>query len=154
MTAQAKACVPEDSCATAGEIMRRHRYGFLPIVNSQKAKQVIGVLTDRDIASHLVRLDRPASQVSVKACMTDAPTTIASDADLAEAVRIMKKAAVRRLPVVERGKLVGVLSLQDIALAARRQWAYVGPHINEENVIEILEAIAVAHENHKRNGWR
>jgi len=154
MTTNAKACVPEQSCATAGAIMRRRRCGFLPIVKSQKTKQVIGVLTDRDIMLHLVRLNRPASRVSVKVCMTDAPTTISSEADLEDAVRVMKGAALRRLPVVDRGKLVGVLSLQDIALAARRQWAYVGPHINEQHVTEILEAIAVARETHQGNSWR
>ena len=153
MTTNAKACVPEQSCATAGVIMRRRHCGFLPIVKSQKTKQVIGVLTDRDIMLHLVRLNRPASRVSVKVCMTDAPTTISSEADLEDAVRVMKGTALRRLPVVDRGKLVGVLSLQDIALAARRQWAYVGPHINEQHVTEILEAIAVARETHQRNSW-
>ena len=155
MTTNAKACVPEDSCATAGAIMRRRHCGFLPIVKSQKTKQVIGVLTDRDIMLHLVRVDRSASRVSVEACMTEVPMTISSEADLEEALRMMKKAAVRRLPVVERGKLVGVLSLQDIALAARRQWAYVGPHVTEQHVTEVLEAIAVARENgnHQRNSW-
>ena len=154
MTTNAKACVPEDSCATAGTIMRRRRCGFLPIVKSQRTKQVIGVLTDRDIMLHMVRMDRSASRVSVKVCMTDAPTTISSEANLEDAVRVMKEAALRRLPVVERGKLVGVLSLQDIALAARRQWAYVGSHVTEQHVTEILEAIAVAHEDHQESAWR
>ena len=155
MTTNAKACVPEQSCAIASEIMRRRQCGFVPVVDSPKTKRVIGVVTARDILRQLVRVDRPASRVAVKDCMTDAPTTISAEADLEDAVRVMKGAAFRRLPVVDRGKLVGVLSLQDIALAARRQWAYVGPRLNEQHVTEILEAIAVARENHhQRNSWR
>ena len=61
----------------------------------------------------------------------------------------MKKEAVDRLPVIAQGRLVGVLSLQDIALAARRQWTYIGPHVTEQAVTEILEAIAVALERSK-----
>ncbi|MBI3321074.1 MAG: CBS domain-containing protein [Candidatus Omnitrophica bacterium] len=154
MTPNAKACVPEDSCVVAGTIMRRHKCGFVSIVDSQRTKRVIGVVTTRDIVLCLVRLGRAASRVTMKACMTTTPETIASEASLEEAVRVMKKAAVTRLPVIERGKFVGVLSLQDIALAARRQWAYVGSSISEQHVTEILEAIAVARERQKVKSWR
>ena len=146
MTADVKACVPEHSCAIAGDIMRRRRCGLVPVVDSLTSKRVTGVVTARDILFHLVRLDRPAGRVTVEICMTRAPKIISSEADLKDAIRIMREAAVWRLPVIDNGKLVGVLSLQDIALAARRQWAYVGPHVTDQHVTEILEAIAVARE--------
>ena len=76
--------------------------------------------------------------------MSKAPTLISADADLEEAIQVMKRAAVHQLPVVEDGILVGVLSLLDIALAVRRQWAYVGPNVTDQRVTEIIEAIAVA----------
>ena len=142
MGTQAKACVPEDSCAAAAAIMRRCKSGFVPIVDTHKTRRVIGVVTARDMMLQLVRLDRSARQVAVKVCMTSAPETISAEASLEEAARVMKSAAVPRLPVVERGRLVGVVSLQDMALAARRQWAYVGQHVTEQQVTEILEAIA------------
>lgn len=151
MTTNARTCVPEDSCVAAAAIMRRQKHGFVPIVDSQRTKRVIGVVTARDIVHCLVRLGRAASRITMKACMTKTPETIASEASLEEAVRVMKKAAVPRLPVIERGKFVGVLSLQDIALAARRQWAYVGSSISDQHVTEILEAIAVARERQKVN---
>lgn len=154
MTGNAKACIAEDSCAVAGEIMRRRQCGFLPVVDSQTTKRVTGVVTDRAIMLYLVHRDLPASEVAVKACMTGAPTMISHDADLEVAVRAMKKEAVDRLPVIDQGRLVGVLSLQDIALAARRQWAYVGPHVTEQAVTEILEAIAIAGERLKNRARR
>src|SRR3990172_9393944 len=97
MTANAKACLSEDSCAVAGEIMRRRQCGFLPVVDSQTTKRVTGVVTDRDIMLHLVHLDLPASEVAVKVCMTGVPTMISPEADLEVAVRVMKKEAVDRL---------------------------------------------------------
>lgn len=154
MSTNVKVCVPESSCAKAGEIMRRHQRGFLSIVDSLTTRRVVGMVTDRDIMLHLVHLDLPASEVAVRVCMTAPPTMISAEADLEVAVGVMKKEALYRLPVVDQGRLVGVLSLEDVALAARRQWAYVGAHINEQHVTEILEAIAVARENHKRNARR
>jgi len=154
MSAPVKVCIPETSCAKAGAVMRRCRRGFLPVVDNLKQRRVIGMVTDRDIMLGLIHLDRPASQVAVKICMTGAPTMIAADADLEVAVRVMKKEALERLPVLEEGKLVGILSLEDLALAAHRQWAYVGLHLNEQSVTDILEAIAVAREHHKKRAWR
>ncbi len=149
MTTNAKACVPEDSCAAVGEMMRRRQCGFLPVVDSQTTKRVTGVVTDRAIMLHLVHQDLPASEVAVKACIMGVPPMISPEADLEVAIRVMKKEAVDRLPVIDKGRLVGVLSLQDIALAARRQWAYVGPGVTEQSVMEILEAIAIALERSK-----
>lgn len=154
MNTNVKVCIAESSCAKAGEIMRRSQRGFLAIVDSLKNKRVVGMVTDRDIMLHLVRLNLSASQVSVKECMTGPPTMISAEAELEVAVGVMKKEALYRLPVIQDGRLVGVISLEDVALAVRRQWAYVGPSIDEENVTEILEAIAVAHENRKSNAWR
>ncbi len=143
MTTDTSMCMAESSCAAAGEIMRRSQGGFLPVVDSLKTKRVIGVVTDRDLMLHLVR-QPPARHLPVKACMTKAPMLISGDADLGEAIQVMKRAAVHQLPVVNDGVLVGVLSLLDIALAVRRQWAYGAPHVTEQHVTEIIEAIAVA----------
>lgn len=143
MTKGTSVCMADSSCAAAGEIMRRNQAGFLPVVDSLRTKRVVGVVTDRDLMLHLVR-QPPARQIRVKVCMTKAPTLIAADADLEDAVRVMKRAAVRQLPVVNDGVLVGVLSLLDIALAVRRQWAYAGPNVTDNHVTEIIEAIAVA----------
>ncbi len=154
MTTDMKACVPENRCAAAGELMRRHRRGFLAVVDNLKTRRVVGMVTDRDIMLHLVDANLPASEVAVKACMTGAPTMISADAELEVAIGVMKREALYRLPVLDDGRLIGVLSLEDLALAAHRQWAYVGAHINEQHVTEILEAIAVARERHKRYARR
>lgn len=144
MTADPEACTPWDTLEVAGEIMRRRQCGCVPVVDAQTTKRVIGVVTDRDIAMHLLHVDLPARKITVDACMTKDPQTVSPSSTLEEAAQVMEALAVHRLPVVEDGRLVGVLSLKDIALAAKRQWASSGPHVAERQMTEILEAIAAA----------
>jgi CBS domain-containing protein len=124
--------------------MAKRECGFLPVVESLSGRRVIGVVTDRDIALALGRQDRRASEVAVESCMTRQPKTATPEADLTDAAQVMEALAIHRLPVVQDGRLVGVLSLKDIALAARRQWARSGPNVAERQLTDILEAIAAA----------
>ena len=144
MTKDPEVCTLKDSCSVAGQIMLRRNCGFVPVVDGRKTKRVIGVITDRDITLYLTRGDRPASQVPVEACMTRDPKTVSPETYLDEAAQIMESAAIHRLPVVEEGKLVGVLSLKDIACFARREWASAGEHAVERQMADIVESIAVA----------
>ncbi len=142
MTTDPEACLKIDSCAIAVGIMRQRNCGFVPVVDSHVTKRLIGVVTDRDIALHFEDVIRPAMEVPVEECMTRDVKTIAPDATLNEAAKLMEQFAVHRLPVVERGRLVGVLSLKDIAVAADRRWAYPESATAEQKLGEIVEAIA------------
>ena len=64
--------------------------------------------------------------------------------DLKDAAQIMGTAAVHRLPVVDQDRIVGVLSVKDIALAAHRGWSSTGSNVAERQMAEIMEAIAAA----------
>ncbi len=142
MTADPEACALGDTLDLAGEIMHRRRCGFIPVIDSQDTKRVVGVVTDRDIALYLTRTNTPANRVTVETCMTKDPKVVGPDADLTEAAQAMEEIAVHRLLVVEGGKLVGVLSLKDIALVARKEWGRLGTHVVEQQMRDILEAIA------------
>ena len=144
MTKDPESCIPEDNCAAALEIMQRRNCGFVPVAESPKMKRVIGVVTDRDIALHLRQVDRAPSEVWVGGCMTQGAKTVSPEASLTEAAAIMEKAAVHRLPVVQDGLLVGVLSLQDIACQARKEWASPEAHVAERQMADIVEAISIA----------
>lgn len=144
MTADPEACLATDSCVVAVAIMRRRNCGFVPIVESHATKRVIGVVTDRDIALHFERALRPASEVAVGECMTRDVKSVAPSASLNEAAALMERFAIHRLPVVDQGRLVGVLSLKDIAVAADKRWAYPGSSTAEQKLGEIVEAIASA----------
>ena len=144
MTPDPEVCIPQDTLDVVGKIMRGRRCGFVPVVDSQATKRVVGVLTDRDIALYLTQTDARATRVKVETCMTKEPHTVAPEAELEEAARVMEQSAVHRLPVVEEGRLVGILSLKDIARAARKEWAGTGPRRAEQQMVDILEAIAAA----------
>ena len=103
----------EKSVAYAAKMMRDEDVGLAPIVEGDK---LIGMLTDRDIAIRVVAEGKDPGQVKVRDVASKQVVTIDPQQDLAEALRIMAKHQVRRLPVVEEdGKLVGVVAQADVA---------------------------------------
>ncbi len=152
MTPSPEACLPDDSCVTAVDVMWRRRCGFVPVVENRQSMKVVGVVTDRDIALYLAKADKQASRVRLAECMTPRPKTVAPGENLEEAVQIMQTAAVHRLPVVEKERLVGVLSVEDMAVLAHEQWASSGAHLAERQMAEVLEAIAIAYRSGNGNG--
>jgi CBS domain-containing protein len=103
----------EKSVAYAAKMLRDEDVGLAPIVEGDK---LIGMLTDRDIAIRVVAEGRDPGQVKVRDVASKQVVTIDPQQDLDEALRIMAKHQVRRLPVVEEdGQLVGVVAQADIA---------------------------------------
>jgi CBS domain-containing protein len=103
----------DKSVAYAAKMMRDEDVGVAPIVEGDK---LIGMLTDRDIAIRVVAEGRDPDQVTVRDVASKQVVTIDPQQDLDEALRIMAKHQVRRLPVVEEdGKLVGVVAQADVA---------------------------------------
>ncbi len=101
------------SVAYAAKMMRDEDVGLAPIVEGDK---LIGMLTDRDIAIRVVAEGQDPDQVSVREVASKQVVTIDPQQDLDEALRIMAKHQVRRLPVVEEdGRLVGVVAQADVA---------------------------------------
>jgi CBS domain-containing protein len=103
----------DKSVAYAAKMMRDEDVGLAPIVEGDK---LIGMLTDRDIAIRVVADGKDPDQVKVREVAAIQVVTIDPQLDLDEALRIMAKHQVRRLPVVEEdGKLVGVVAQADVA---------------------------------------
>jgi CBS domain-containing protein len=122
--------------------MQRRNCGFVPIVDAQATKRVIGVVTDRDIVLHLGQADDEADGVPLKACMTRDVKSVTPSTSLNEAASLMERYAIHRLPVVDNGRLVGVLSLADIARATDERMGFRDWREAEQKVTEIVEAIA------------
>ena len=103
----------DKSVAYAAKMMRDEDVGLAPIVEGDK---LFGMLTDRDIAIRVVAEGKDPDQVTVREVASKQVVTIDPQQDLGEALRIMAKHQVRRLPVVEEdGKLVGVVAQADVA---------------------------------------
>jgi CBS domain-containing protein len=102
-----------ESVAYAAKMMREEDVGLAPIVEDDK---LVGMLTDRDIAVRVAAQGRNPDQVKVRDVASKRLVTIDPQQDLDEALRMMAKHQVRRLPVVEGdGRLVGVVAQADIA---------------------------------------
>jgi CBS domain-containing protein len=113
MTSNPSTIDAEKSVAYAAKMMREEDVGLAPIVEGDK---LIGMLTDRDIAIRVVAEGRDPDQVKVRDVASKQVVTIDPQQDLEEALRIMAKHQVRRLPVVEEdGKIVGVVAQADVA---------------------------------------
>ncbi len=100
------------SVRDAANKIKEVRRGFLVVVHS---KNPVGVLSDSDIIGRIVATDAKPSKVKVKDVMTKYFVSIGSNEEILTAVRKMKRGNVHRLPVIDNGKIVGVLSLTDIA---------------------------------------
>ena len=102
--------------AYAAKMMRDEDVGIAPIVEGDR---LVGVLTDRDIAVRVVAEGRDPEQVKVTEVASGDVVTLDPDQDLDEALRLMARHQVRRLPVVEEdGRLVGILAQADVAKQA------------------------------------
>jgi CBS domain-containing protein len=103
----------DKSVAYAAKMMREEDVGLAPIVEDDR---LVGMLTDRDITIRVVADGRDPKQVRVKEVASSQLVTVNPQQDLDEALRIMAKHQVRRLPVIEEGgRLVGVVAQADIA---------------------------------------
>jgi CBS domain-containing protein len=101
------------SVAYAAKMMRDEDVGLAPIVEGDK---LIGTLTDRDIAIRVVAEGKDPDQTTVREVASTNVVTIDPQQELDEALRLMAKHQVRRLPVVEEdGRLVGVVAQADVA---------------------------------------
>ena len=104
---------PEESAALAARLMTRHNLGVLPVCDYHGKLQ--GMVTDRDIITRCIAVDQDPSRVPVADIMSAQVETIAPEEKAQAATERMAWKQVRRLPVVEAGKLVGVVSLNDLA---------------------------------------
>jgi CBS domain-containing protein len=113
MTANPCSIDAEKPVAYAAKMMRDEDVGLAPIVEGDK---LIGTLTDRDIAVRVVAEGKDPNQTKVREVASTNLVTIDPQQDLEEALRLMAKHQVRRLPVVEEdGRLVGVVAQADVA---------------------------------------
>lgn len=104
---------PEESVAVAARLMARHNIGALPV--KARDGSLCGIVTDRDLVLRCTALERPARETSVARVMTVRVASVAPAASLEQAAAQMSREQVRRLPVVEGRRLVGMVTLGDLS---------------------------------------
>ena len=104
---------PEDTVILAAQLMKKHNVGSIPVCRDKK---VIGIITDRDIALKAVANGSNPATLNVSEIMSSHPILGDPEMDVIEAGKIMGDNQIRRLPIVENDKIVGIVSLGDIAV--------------------------------------
>ena len=117
MTAPVLTVDEEATVLEAGRIMGRRHIGSVIVTRQGKP---VGILTERDLLSKAFGKGLAPGRVRVKRLMSSPLTVIHPDRELKEAARIMAQLRIRRLPVLQNGQLVGILTAADIVAALAR----------------------------------
>jgi CBS domain-containing protein len=109
----------------AARRMESRNVGSLVVID--EGERPMGILTDRDLVLRVVAEGLDADATLVAQVMTSQPRTVSEDTPIEDALGLMRSASVRRLPVVDRkGRLVGVVSLDDILSLLAEEFEEVG----------------------------
>ena len=111
---------PEESVAVAARTLARHNIGMLPVCGGDG--RLCGVVTDRDLVTRCIAAGRLPASTPVREVMTTNVVSARPDMDTGAAAYLMGRQRIRRLPVLENGRLCGMVSLGD--LAQREETAY------------------------------
>ena len=113
MTAPVIRIHPDETVAVAARTMTHYNIGILPVCGQDGRLQ--GLVTDRDMVTRCLAAGRSPGATAVKDVMTRQMLTTQPGADTQEAAALMGSRQIRRLPVVEKGRLCGMVSLGDLA---------------------------------------
>ncbi|MEH7119344.1 CBS domain-containing protein [Neobacillus vireti] len=113
MTTDIDCCSPESTCKEAAMKMKELDVGAIPICENEK---LVGIVTDRDLVIKGLANDLSTESAVSELIETNVVVSGTKDMSIEEAAKIMSKEQIRRLPIVENEKLVGMVSLGDLAV--------------------------------------
>ncbi|MGQ3477655.1 CBS domain-containing protein [Paenibacillus sp. TY11] len=115
MTKKCVTVTPQDNIYEVAVKMKDNDTGFIPVVEREGSDKLIGVITDRDL---VVRgyADKHSGSSSVDAVMTTGIRTASADMSVDQAAELMAEQQIRRLPVTEGDRLIGIVSIGDLAV--------------------------------------
>ncbi len=128
MTQSPTTCEPSTTVVEAARVMASEDVGPVPIVDGGR---LVGIVTDRDIVVRVVAEGQDPSSATIGEIASSDLVTVQPDTDLQEAERLMADNQVRRLPVVEGDRLVGIVAQADIARV-----------LDEERTGEVVQQIS------------
>jgi CBS domain-containing protein len=112
MTTRVWSCSDNATAASAANTMLDHDCGFVPVVG--KSGEVLGVVTDRDLCMAAVRHDRRPAEIPLAEVCSGRVVSCRPDQEVHDVLQIMEGARLHRLPVMEEGKLRGIISMTDL----------------------------------------
>jgi len=106
-------CMPDTKISDVAKMMNEKHIGCIPVCNNENC--VVGILTDRDIILRSVACGKDVNTTKVSEIMTCNTTCCDSNDDISNVTKTMGDVGIRRIPVTENGKLVGMLTIGDFA---------------------------------------
>jgi len=119
---------PEDPVLEAIQLMADHHVGALLVM---RAGELVGIVSERDYARKVILMGRSSDETPVWQIMSSPVVTVTPDQTLADCMRLMTERRIRHLPVVDKGSVVGVLSIGDLVKAVMEE---------QQQTIEQLES--------------
>ncbi|KGP76863.1 inosine-5'-monophosphate dehydrogenase [Desulfosporosinus sp. Tol-M] len=113
MTSSVDWVTPETSVVEVAQLMKKDDVGSIPICQDNS---LIGIITDRDIVLKVVAAGGNPNNISAGDIMSTDTICVSADQDVHEAANLMSKYQIRRLPVLDKSKLVGIVALGDLAI--------------------------------------
>jgi predicted transcriptional regulator len=102
---------PNDTVKKAAELMNLHEISSLIVVDSEKP---VGIITERDMLSRVLNKSKITTEATVKEIMSKPVVTASPDMRAGDAAKLMIQRNIKKLPIVENGRLVGLVSLTDL----------------------------------------
>lgn len=112
MTPNPASCDPQATVVEAAKVMAREDVGPIPVVEGDR---LVGLVTDRDLVVRVLAEGRDPEGTTVGEVASTDVVAVSPDDDLDQALRLLAEKQVRRLPVVEGERLVGIVAQADVA---------------------------------------
>lgn len=115
MTRNPNCCLPYVSARMAAGLLTQFDVGFLPVVKDLFTRELVGVITDRDLCTRVLATNSDPDEIAVQDCMTHNPTSCTAETDVWWVLALMAIEGVSRLPVVDAAnRLQGIVSIDDL----------------------------------------
>jgi len=145
-----RTCRPSQSISNAAQMMWNADCGCLPVTADDGSQRLLGMITDRDICMAIRFEGSDFGELRVEDVMTEVVRACNPEDPVSEAMAIMAEAHLRRLPVVDGSeRVIGLLSLTDLALEAAREAAWESPELSMAEIGGLLAAISLPHEKER-----
>jgi CBS domain-containing protein len=144
MTTDVATATPDTTLEDVATMMRDEDTGAIPVLDEA---ELVGIITDRDIVIRCIAEGKDPVETTVEDVLTEGLETIEPDADVSHAHDLMSRRQVRRLPVVEEGEFIGIVSIGDIAVKSDTNVSHT-----LESVSEGVKASGTKTKSAKRTG--
>ena len=125
---------PETNVCDCTKVMSDNKIGCVPVCND--ANQVVGIVTDRDVILRTIACDKDCKKTPVSEIMTTNVCVCEANSEIEEAQKLMSQNAIRRLPVIENNKIVGIITLGNL---------FQNKNINSRHASNTFENICDCH---------